>query len=76
MQGLSDVMIYFAKPLGDDAIASAKALLMDADRSVLVHQKEGQSRVLLVRFHPDEITPRNLLDVVRTAGFEATMASG
>ena len=76
MQPLSDILILFAQALDDIAIRSAKACLMDIGDSVLVHQKEGQSRVLLVKFNPSDVTPRALLNAVRDAGFDAKMSGG
>lgn len=53
-----------------------KQCLMETDSSVLVHQKEDQARLLLVKFDPRNASPRQLLTAVRAAGFDATMASG
>lgn len=76
MQTLSDILIIFAKNLDDDAMAKAKAYLMNVSKSVLVHQKEGQSRVLLVKFAPSDATPGSLLETLRSAGFDAKISGG
>lgn len=76
MKPLSDILIMFAHALDDAAMSAAKACLMNAGVSVLPHQKEGQSRVLLVKFDPRDVTPDVLLAAVRDAGFDAKMAGG
>lgn len=76
MSGLSDILILFAKPLDDEAARRAKACLMNADASVLVHQKEGQSRIFIVKFDPSALGPAQVLNAVLNEGFEATMAGG
>lgn len=73
---LSDILIMFAKALDDTSMSKAKACLMESADSVLVHQKEGQSRVLLVKFNPHDITVGALLAAVRDAGFDAKMSGG
>lgn len=76
MQALSDIMIMFAQALDDGAMSAAKGHLMQTGVSVLVHQKEGQSRVLLVKFDPRDVTPDALLAALRDEGFDAKMAGG
>lgn len=76
MTALSDILVLFSTPLNDDAMQTAKTALMECGRSVLVHQREGQSRSVLVKFDPNEIGPSGLLDAVRRAGLKATMAGG
>ena len=73
---LSDILIMFSKALGDSDMAAAKALLMDIGRSVIVHQKDGQSRVLLVKFDPNEVIPGALLEALKAKGFSAKMSGG
>ena len=72
----SDILILFAKALDHIAIRTAKSCLMQTGDSVLVHQKEGQSRVLLVKFDPEDVSPSALLSAVREAGFDASMSGG
>lgn len=76
MTMLSDILILFAKPLDDLAVNTAKSTLMACGRSVLVHQKEGQDRLFLVRFDPRDVTPASLLSSIQDAGFDAKMAGG
>lgn len=76
MKALSDILIMFAQALDEATMSAAKACLMETGISVLVHQKEGQSRVLLVKFDPRDITPGELLASVRDAGLDAKMAGG
>ena len=76
MQMLSDILIIFAKALDDAAMTKAKACLMNVGKSVLVHQKEGQSRVLLAKFAPSDASPRALLESLKNAGFDAKIAGG
>ena len=76
MTALSDILILFTAPLSDEAMQKAKAVLMDCGRSVLVHQKDGQSRSVLVKFDPAETSPAGLLEAVRRSGLSATMAGG
>lgn len=76
MTAASDILILFAAPLNDDAMRAAKSVLMGCGHSVLVHQKEGQTRSVLVKFDPGEVTPASLLEAVRGVGLNATMAGG
>lgn len=76
MQTYSDILILFSEPQDEPSMSKAKGHLMDVGRSVLVHQKEGQARVLLVKFDPQEVTPSALLSAVTTTGFEAKMSGG
>lgn len=76
MLPLSDILILFPQALDDAAMCTAKSCLMNAGSSVLVHQKEGQSRVLLVKFAPGDVSPETLLNTVRDAGFDAKMSGG
>ena len=76
MQNMSDILILFSSSQDDNAMRSAKTHLMQAGRSVLVHQKEGQDRLLVVKFDPAEVTPSVLLAAVTGAGFDAKMAGG
>ncbi|MFC1672930.1 hypothetical protein ACFL12_02145 [Pseudomonadota bacterium] len=73
---LSDILIVFKTALDGPAMGQAKTCLMQTGRTVLVHQKEDQDRILLVKFAPDDVTPSGLLSAVRDAGFEASMAGG
>lgn len=73
---LSDILIVFKDALDAPSMGQAKTCLMHTGRSVLVHQKEDQSRILLVKFDPEDVTPSSLLNAVREAGFEASMAGG
>lgn len=73
---LSDILIIFAKALDDTAMTKAKACLMNVGKSVLVHQKEGQSRVLLVKFAPSDTSHSTLLETLKSAGFDAKIAGG
>jgi len=72
----SDILILFASPQSDADISRAKHCLMDTDRSVLVHCKEGSKRLLLVSYSPASVSPAVLLHAVHDAGFKATMAGG
>jgi len=72
----SDILILFRETPPDSEMVKAKNCLMDVDRSVLVHQKEGSQRVLLVKFSPQAISPSTLLKVLRDDGFDVTMAGG
>jgi len=76
MQMLSDILIIFTKALDDAAMTKAKACLMNVGKSVLVHQKEGQSRVLLAKFAPDDTSPGTLLETLKSAGFDAKISGG
>lgn len=76
MDTLSDILILFSAPLDADAIRRAKVALMQAGQSVMAHHKEGQNRLLLVKFDPADVGPSQLLEAVRGAGFDATMAGG
>ena len=76
MPALSDILILFNPPLDDAAMGTAKSVLMDCGRSVLVHQKDGQTRTVLVKFDPGDVSPTGLLQAVRDAGLSATMAGG
>lgn len=73
---LSDILIIFSKALDDVAMAKAKACLMNVGKSVLVHQKEGQSRVLLAKFSPDDASPGALLESLKSTGFDAKISGG
>jgi len=72
----SDILMLFKTALPTTELSKVIACLMDVDRSVLVHQKEDAERVLLVKFDPNSVSPSHLLDSVRNAGFDATMAGG
>lgn len=72
----SDILIVFKTAQTDADIAKAKTCLMEVDRSVLVHRKEGSDRVLLIKFDPQGVSPATLLDAVRGAGLDAAMAGG
>ena len=76
MTSQSDILILFTAPLDDGAMRAAKSVLMDCGRSVLVHQRDGQSRSVLVKFDPGEVNPAGLLAAVRGAGISASMAGG
>lgn len=76
MQNMSDILILFSSAQDDTAMRSAKTHLMQVGRSVLVHQKEGHDRLLMVKFDPAEVTPGALLRSVTGAGFDAKMAGG
>jgi len=76
MQTYSDILILFSEPQDEPSIRKAKSHLMGVGRSVIVHQKEGQGRVLLVKFDPQEVTPTALLNAVTSAGFDAKMSGG
>lgn len=69
-----DILIVFKTVLAQDAMGRAKTCLMEVAASVLVHQPENMDRVLLVKFDPSETGPSQLLNAVRAAGFDATMA--
>lgn len=72
----SDILILFTASLDNNAMRAAKSALMECGRSVLVHQRDGQSRSVLVKFDPGEVSPAGLLGAVRGAGIGATMAGG
>ena len=76
MQNMSDILILFSAAQDDSAMLKAKTQLMEVGRSVLVHQKEGQGRLVVVKFDPAEVTPSALLGAVTEAGFDAKMAGG
>lgn len=76
MPPLSDILILFDTALDEVSMARAKTCLMTVDGSVLIHQKEDQSRVLLVKFDPLGVTPSVLLTSLWNAGFKAKMAGG
>ncbi len=71
---LSDILVMFPSALDDNAMKTARTCLMDAAKSILVHQQDGQDRILLVKFDPHDTTPRQILKHVRKAGFDAKMA--
>jgi len=72
----SDILILFSTAQSDAEISKAKCCLMETDKSVLVHCKEGSKRLLLVTYSPSTVSPTVLLKAVHDAGFEATMAGG
>jgi len=72
----SDILILFPTPQSEADISRAKLCLMNTDRSVLVHCKEGSKRLLLVTYSPATVSPTVLLQAVHDAGFKATMAGG
>lgn len=72
----SDILIMFKNAQNDEDLKTAKTCLMNVDRSVLVHQKEGSERVLLIKYDPNNVKPAHLIEAVRSAGFDATMAGG
>ena len=72
----SDILILFPAPQSDADLAKAKSCLMDTDKSVLVHCKEGSKRLLLVTYSPLSVSPALLLQAVHDAGLKATMAGG
>lgn len=72
----SDILLLFAHPLDDAQMRAAKSAIMACGPSVIAHQKDGQSRMLLVRFDPADANGPAILDAVRTAGLPATMAGG
>lgn len=72
----SDILILFPTPQSVADISRAKVCLMETDRSVLVHCKEGSNRLLLVTYSPANVSPTVLLQAVHDAGFKATMAGG
>jgi len=72
----SDILILFPTPQTDADLSKAKNCLMQTDKSVLVHCKEGSKRLLLVKYSPTTVSPAVLLKAVHDAGFEATMAGG
>jgi len=74
MTFLSDILFLFSTPLNDADMRTAKATLMDTARSVLVHQKEGQSRILVVKFDPHDTSPQALLSAVRDVGLDAKLS--
>lgn len=76
MQMLSDILIIFAKALDDAAMTKARACLMNVGKSVLVHQKEGQSRVLLTKFAPSDTSPGALLESLKSTGYDAKISGG
>lgn len=76
MQNTSDILILFTSTLDELDMRSAKTHLMEVGRSVIVHQKEGHDRLLVVKFDPGEVKPSALLGAVTGAGFEAKMAGG
>lgn len=72
----SDILILFRETPSEPEMTKAKSCLMAVDRSVLVHQKEGSERVLLVKFSPQSVSPTALLKAARDSGFDVTMAGG
>lgn len=73
---LSDILIVFSTALDDAELRLAKSSLMDAAKSVLVHQKEGQSRVFLVKFDPLDTSPQALLSALQSVDLDASMSWG
>lgn len=73
---LADILILFADAQSESDLSQAKQTLMATAPSVIVHHKDGSDRVLLVKYDPNDTHPTNLLDAVRTAGFQANMAGG
>ena len=76
MNAPSDILILFSAPLDDDPLHRAKSVLMQVGKSVLAHHKEGQNRLLIVKFNPADVKPLQLLEAVQNAGFDAKMAGG
>ena len=72
----SDIVVFFKAPISEPVLAKAKKALMDAGRSVLVHKPDGPGKVLLVKFDSGEIAPADLLDGLRAAGLEVSIAGG
>jgi len=72
----SDILIVFKIAPSETEMSRAKACLMGVDHSVLVHHKDGSKRVLLVKFNPQDVSPTILLEAVRNAGFDVSMAGG
>jgi len=72
----SDILILFPTTPSPTEMSQAKTCLMQIDKSVLVHQKETSSRLILVKFTPTRVSPAQLLARLRDAGFDVTMAGG
>ncbi|MBL4613393.1 MAG: hypothetical protein JKY27_00750 [Magnetovibrio sp.] len=70
----SDILILLKTAPSALHLSKVKVCLMNVNRSVLVHQKEGAERLLLIKFDPNGVTPSELLSAVHGAGFDATMA--
>ncbi len=72
---LSDILMLLPK-LPDDEISSLKRILMETEKSVLVHQNENNSRLFLIKYDPIGISPSALLNAAKTAGFDVSIAGG
>ena len=72
----SDILIIVPNALTPDEVTAIKTVLMETDRSVLVHLKDGQDRILLVYFSPTTVTTAQLLQAARTVQPHASMVGG
>ena len=72
----SDILMLSKQLLDETSLRTIKGCLMDVHKTVLVHQNDKQNRMLLVKFDPREVRPKDLLDAAQNAGFDVSVAGG